>query len=109
MFLIAVHILLALQKFQSFRKWHKVMDANFEDEGSITNQYKDTFLKYVKHNYCLNNHKMPNIKIEMPNHKDLFSTSPVPGPGHSFNHPYDMPSDDAEYITPASVVESTSR
>jgi hypothetical protein len=83
------------------------MDVNPEDEGSFTAQYKVAFLKYVEHDYCSKNHIMPNYILKMPNHNDPFSTSRVSGPGHSYYDPYDWSSDDAEYLTPANMVEST--
>jgi hypothetical protein len=50
---------------------------------------------------------MPNFIFKTPNHNDSFSTSLVSQPGHSFYDPYDLSNDDAEYITPAIMIEST--
>jgi hypothetical protein len=83
------------------------MDVILEDEGSFTAQYKDTFLKYMKHEYSSKDRITPNFNLQTPNHNDPFSTLPVSGPGHSFYDPYDLSSEDAEYITPANIVEST--
>jgi hypothetical protein len=109
MLLIAAHILDPFWKLQSFRKWDKAMDINPENKGSFTAQYKDAFLKYVEHEYCSKDRIKPNFKLERPNQNDPFSTSLMSGPGHSFDDPYDMSSDDAEYITPVNLVESTPR
>jgi hypothetical protein len=109
MLLIAAHILDPFRKLRSFRKWDKAMDVHPTDEGFFTVQFKDAFLRYVEHEYCSKDHIKPNFKLETSKQNNPFSTSPVSGSGHSFHHPHDLSSDDAEYITPANLVESTSR
>jgi hypothetical protein len=109
MLLIAAHLLDPFPKLRSFRKWDKAMDVNPEDEGSFTAQYKDAFLKYMEDEYCSKDRIKPNFKLETSNQNYSFSTSPLSGPGHSFYDPYDLFCDDAEYITPANLVESTPR
>jgi hypothetical protein len=42
--LIPAHILESLQKLRLFRKWHKAMVINPEDENSYTVQYQEPFL-----------------------------------------------------------------
>jgi hypothetical protein len=107
MILIATHILDPLRKLRSFSKWDKAMDVNPEDTGSFTGKYTHRFLKYVEHEYCSKDPILPNFILETTNDNDPFSTSPVSGPGHLFYNPNVLSTDDAEYMTPANLIEST--
>jgi hypothetical protein len=49
---ISAVILDPFRKLGSFRKWHKGMDINPEDETSYTTQDQKAFLKYVENEYC---------------------------------------------------------
>jgi hypothetical protein len=107
--LIVVHILDPFWKSWSYRKWDNIIDVNPQDDCFFTVQYKDVFLQYVEHEYCFKDCKMYNLKLEIPNHNDPFSTSPDSGSRYWFYDPYDLSSDDTEYITSANIIESTPR
>jgi hypothetical protein len=47
MLLIMAHVLDPFRKLRSFRKCHKGMDINPEDETSYTTQYQEAFLNSV--------------------------------------------------------------
>jgi len=48
MLLITAHLLHPLQKLQSFRKWNKAIEINWEDETSYATPLLVVFLKYVE-------------------------------------------------------------
>jgi hypothetical protein len=104
MLLIFAHILDPFRKLQSFRKWDKGMDINHEDQTSYTTQYQEAFLKYVENEYCAKLRRVPVNQLET-----VLSSNLVPSAtasGSSFD-PYDLSSDDEEYLTPNNVAETT--
>jgi len=107
MLLISAHILDPFWKLQLFRKWDKGMDINPEDMTSYTTQYQEAFLKYVENEYCAKHWRVPVKK-----HESLPSSNPIPsatasGSCQSSFDPYDVLSNDEEYLTPNNVAETT--
>jgi hypothetical protein len=105
--LISAQILHPFRKLRSFRKWDKGVDINPEDETSYTAQYQEAFLKDVENEYCAKHRHMPVNKLET-----VPSCNPVPSPTASGScqssfDPYDLSSDDEEYLTPNNVTETT--
>jgi len=109
MVLISAHILDTFQKLQSFRKWDKGMDINPEDETSCTTQYQEAFLKYVENNYCAKYKRLPVTKPEYILNNNLISSAMASRSGQSSYNPYDLSSNDEEYLMPNNVAEMTPR
>jgi len=107
MLMISAHILDPFSKLRSFRKWDKGMDINPEDETSYTTQYQEAFLKYVGNEYCTKHRCVPVNKLETVPTSNLFPYATASGSYHSSFHPYDLSSDDEEYLTPNNVAETT--
>jgi len=108
MLLISAHVLDSFRKLRSFRKWDKGMDINPENETSYTTQYPEAFLKYVANEYCAKHQCMPiNILQSLPSSNPISSAIASCSYQSSFD-PYDLSSDDEEYITSDNVAETTS-
>jgi len=107
MLLISAHILDPLRKLRSFRKWDKGMDINPEDETSYTTQYQEAFLKYVENEYCAQHRHVPVNKLEMVPSCNLVPSATASGSYQSSFDPYDLSSDDEEYLMPNNVAETT--
>jgi hypothetical protein len=105
--IIAADILVSFRKLQSFRKWDKAIDDNSEDHSSFMAHYNNIYLKYVEYEYCSKDPIIPNFTFETTTHNNPFTTSPLSGPAHTFYDPYDLSCNNAKYITPANIVEST--
>jgi len=107
MLLISAHIVYFFWKLRSFRKWDKRMDINPEDETSYTTHYQEAFLKYVENEYCAKLRHLPVTKSEnMPNNNLSYSAM-ASRSGQSSYNPYDLSSDDEEYLMPNNVAETT--
>jgi hypothetical protein len=105
--LISAHILEPFRKLRSFRKWDKGMDINPEDEISYTAQYQEAFLKYVENEYCAKHRQVPVNKLQsLPSSHHISSATALRSCQSSFD-PYDLSSDDEEYLTPNNVAETT--
>jgi hypothetical protein len=107
MLLITAHILDPFQKLRSFRKWHKGMDINPEDETSDTTQYQEAFLKYVENEYCAKHRRMLLIKSHNTLNNNLSSFEMASRSGQCSYDPYDLSSDDDEYLMPTNVSKTT--
>jgi len=107
MLLIAAHILDPFRKLRSFRKWDKGMDINPEDETSYTTQYQEAFLKYVENEYCAKHRRLPVTKLENTPNNNFSSSAMASRSGQSSYDPYDLSSDDDEYLMPNNVAETT--
>jgi len=105
MCLISAHILQPFWKLQWFRKWDKGMDINPEDETSYTTQYQEAILKYVENEYCAKHQCVPVNKHESLPRSNLIPSSTASGCYQSCFDPYDLSSDDEEYLTPKDVAE----
>jgi len=107
MLLISAHILDPFRKLRSCRKWDKGMDINPEDETFYTTQYQETFLKYVENEYCAKLRHLPVTKSEnIPNNYLSFSAEASRSVQSSYD-PYDLSSDDDEYLMPNNVAGTT--
>jgi len=84
------------------------MDINPQDETSYTcTQYQQAFLKYVQNKYCAKHRRLP---VNKP--KSLASSNLVPSATASRScqplfDPYDLSSDNEEYLTPHNVAKMT--
>jgi len=107
MLVIAAHMLDPFRKLRSFRKWDKGMDINPEDETSYTTQYQEAFLKYVENEYSAKYRRVPGNKLETIPSSNLVHSAMASGSYQSFFDPYDLSSDDEEYLTPNNVAETT--
>jgi len=85
------------------------MDINPEDETSYTTQYQEAFLEYVENEYCAKDRRVPvNILENVPS-INLVLSATASGSYQSSFDPYDLSSDDEEYLTPNNVAETTPR
>jgi len=107
MLLISAHILDPFQKLRSFRKWHKGMDINPEDETSYTTHHQEAFLKYVENEYCAKHRCVPVNELETIPSSNLVTSATASGSCQSSFDPYDLSSDDKEYLTPNNVAGTT--
>jgi hypothetical protein len=107
--LISAQILDPFWKLRSFRKWDKGMDINSEDETSYTTQYQEAFLKYVANEYCTKHRCVLVNKLETVLSSKLVPSATASGSYQSSCDPYDLSSDDEEYLTPNNVPVTTPR
>jgi len=107
MLLISEHNLDPFRKLRSFRKWDKAMDITPEDQTSYTTQYQEAFLRYVENKYCANPRCVPVNELETVLSNNLLPSATASGSYQSLFDPYDLPSDDEEYLTPNNVAETT--
>jgi len=105
--LISAHILDPFRKLRSFTKWDKGMVNNPEDETSYTTQYQEAFLKYVENEYCARHRRVPVNKLETVPSSNLVPSAMASGSYQSSFDPYDLSSDDEEYLMPNNVAETT--
>ena len=107
MLLISAHILDSFRKVWLFRKWDKGLDINPEDETSYTAQYQEACLKYVENEYCGEHRRVPVDQHECLPRRNHISSGKVSGSCQSSFDPYDLSSNDEEYLTPNNVAENT--
>jgi len=107
MFLISANILNPFRKLRSFRKWDKEMDINTEDETSYTTQYQEAFLQYVENEYCAKHRRVPVNKYQSLLSSDHISSAMASRSCQSSFDPYDISSDDEEYLMRNNVAETT--
>jgi hypothetical protein len=103
---ISAHVLNPFWKLPSFRKWEKGMDINSDDEGSYTTQYQEAFLKYVENEHCAKHLRLSGNKPKRDVTNNPFNRT-ASGSGQSSFDPYDLSSDDDEYLMPNNVAEMT--
>jgi len=83
------------------------MDINPEDETSYTTQYQEAFLKYVENEYCAKHRRVPVNHLETVPSSNLVPSATASGSYQSSFDPYDLSSDDEEYLMPNNVAETT--
>jgi hypothetical protein len=105
--LMSAHILDPFRKLRSFRKWDKGIDINPEDETSYTTQCQEAFLKYMENEYCAKHQCVLVSKLETVPSSKLVPSATTSGSYQSSFDPYDLFSDDEEYLTPSNVAETT--
>jgi hypothetical protein len=106
MLLISALILDPFQMVRSFTKCNKGMDINAEDETSYTAQSQEAFLMYVGKEYCPKHRCVPVNKIERLLCSNLVPSETASGSYQSSFDPYDLSSDEEEYLTPNNVAET---
>jgi len=79
------------------------MDSNPEDEISYTTQYQEAFLKYVENEYCAKHRRLPLTKHETILNNSLVFSAMASRSGQSSYDPYNLSSDDEEYLMPNNV------
>jgi hypothetical protein len=107
MLLISAHNLDPFRKLRLFRTWDKGMDINPEDETSYSAKYQQAFLKYVENEYCAKHRRLPVTKLKIIPDNNISSTAMASGSGQSSYNPYDLSSNDEEYLMPNNVAEKT--
>ena len=105
--LISADILHPFQNLRSFRKWDKALDLNPEDETSYTTQYMEAFLKYVENEYCAKHRRVAVNEPENIPGRHLVPSAIASAFRQLSFDPYDLSSDDEEYLTPTNVAETT--
>jgi hypothetical protein len=83
------------------------MDINPEDETSYTTQYQEAFLKYLENEYCAKHRRLSVTKLETIPYNNLSSSAIASRSSQSSYDPYDLPSDDYEYLMLNNVAETT--
>jgi len=83
------------------------MGINPDDETSYTIQFQEAFLKYVENEYCAKHRRVPVNKLETVPSSNLVPSATASGSYQSSFDPYDLSSDDEEYLTPINVAETT--
>jgi hypothetical protein len=83
------------------------MHSNPEDETSYTTQYQEAVLKYVENEYCAKHYCVLVNKPETVPSSNLVPSAMASGCYQSFFDPYDLSSDDEEYLMPNIVAETT--
>jgi len=64
---------------------------------------------YVENEYCTRHGRVPVIEPETIPNNNVFHYPPASGSGQFSFDPYDLSSDDEEYLTPNNVAETTPR
>jgi len=83
------------------------MDIHPEEETSYTTQYQEAFLKYVDNAYYAKHRHAPVKQLETVPSSNLVPSATASGSYQSSSDPYDLSSDDEEYLTPNNVRETT--
>jgi len=104
---ISANILDPFWKLRSFRKWDKAMDITPEDETSNTTQYQEAFLKYLEKKYRAKHRRVPVSKHQSLPRCNLIPSETVLGSCQSTFDPYDLSSDDEEFLTPDNMAGTT--
>jgi len=105
--LMSACIIDPVRKLWSCRKWDNAMDIHADDKTSYTTQYHDTFLKYVENAYTV---KHGLVLITQPGSvlsNNLIPSATASGSGQTCLDPYDLSSNDEEYMMPNNVVATT--
>jgi len=84
------------------------MGINPQDETFYTTQYQEAFLKYMENEYCAKHRHVPVNKLESFQCSNIVPSATASGSCQSFFHPYDLSSNNEEYLTPNNVAETTS-
>ena len=105
--LISAQILDPFRTLQSFWKWEKALEINSEEEMSYTTQYQEALLKYVENEYCAKHLRLSVTQPKNNQRSNIFPSGNESGFGQSSFHPYDLSSDDDEYLTRKCVAETT--
>ena len=107
--LISEHMLDPFRKLRSVRTWDQGMDINPEDETSYPTQYQEVFLKYVENEYSAKHRPLALTKPKSILNNNLVSSAMASRCGQSSYDPYDLSSDDEEYVMPNNLAETSLR
>ena len=107
MLVVSAHILDPFRKLRSFRMWDEGMDINLDNETSYTTHYQEAFLKDVVNKYSAKHQCVPVNKPEKVLSSNLVPSTTASGSGQSSFDPYDLSSDDDDYLKPNNVAETT--
>jgi len=108
MLLISAEILDLFRKLRAFRMSDKGLNINPEEETSYTTQYQQAVLKYVENEYCAKHRRALVNKQETVPSSNLVPSATASESYQSSFDPYDLSSDDEEYLMPNNVPETTS-
>jgi len=86
-------------------KWKE--DLYFAVKTTYTTQYQEAFLKYVENEYCAKHRRLLVTQPESIPINNLVSSAMASRSGQSSYDPYDLSTDDGEYIMPNNVTETT--
>jgi len=81
------------------------MNINPDNETSYTTQYQEAFLKYVENEYCAKHRCVPINQLRSLPSSNSISSATASGYCQSSFDPYDLSSDDEEYLTTNNVAE----
>jgi hypothetical protein len=85
------------------------MDITSEHETSYTTQYQEAFLKNVENKYYTKHQRLLVTKPKIIPNRNLISSRIPSTSGQSSYNPYDLYSNDEEYLMLKSVAEKTPR
>lgn len=105
MTLIPVHILDLFQRLQLFHKWNKQLYIPSEDGTSCTTAYNAVLLKYVDNKYIAKCRHFPVIEPEIVWCYNLLLSTKASWLCQSSDDPYDVSSDNEEYLMPNHIGE----
>jgi len=83
------------------------IDINPEDETSYTTQSQEAFLKNVENNYWGKHRRLPVTKPESIPKNNLITSAMASRSGQSAYDPYDLYSDDEEYLMRNNMAKMT--
>ena len=79
------------------------MDINCEEKTFYATQYQEAVLKYVENTYSAKNKRVPVSTLDHIPSSNFFLSSTASGFCTSSFDPYDLSSDDEEYLMPNNV------
>jgi len=85
------------------------MDINPEVKTSYTTQYQEALLNYMENEYCAKHQRVQDNIHESVLSNYLVHPVPASGSGQSSLDPYDLSSNDEEYLMPNNVAGTTPR
>jgi hypothetical protein len=104
---VSAHILDFFRKLRSCSKWDQGMDINSEYETSETTQYQEAFLSNVEIKYFAKHRQMCVIEPDSFQPGNFFPSAKASGFGQLSLDPYNLSSNDDEYLTPKCMGETT--
>jgi hypothetical protein len=103
---ISAHILESFPMLPLFWKCDTGMNNNSENETSYTIQIQLAFLMYVENKYCDKDQHVPVNGLERLQSSNLVHSVHASGSCRLSFDPYDLSSDDEEYLVPNNVAET---
>jgi len=106
MLLILAQILDPFWKLWSFRKWEKGIDINPDNETSYATKWKVALPEYVGNEYCAKHRWLSITKPEQQLSNNFIPSAMASRFGQTSVDPYDLSSDDEQYLMPINVAET---